>query len=506
MRIHVRTCQARYREQEHGQHEHREPDDRDHGPRANRDDANLRLRLRGHQRTCSWPSRRFLAQSDRRRLDSAHACGAARARDRARARRLLGRHPLALPRHPRPVRRRRHDGRLGPDVVQPRAGAPRHSGGVPRPPPAETGLRRRRRDLRGRLARAGSHPRSRCSWVRAASRLRVARSSSWLRSISSRRRPGATRAPRTCGSSPESSGRRSARRPAGSSRRRSAGSRSSSRRCRSRWRRSSRFAESRCAGSAPAGRPRWMPNAALLLLSGGLVAALFLIVLLLVDGWGMSPAAAGVVVTVMPLVAIAAARLARIRRPGSGCASRPASSSSRAGSRASRYPRAGWWWTLPPPLLVGTGLGTSLAALTERAVAGRASRWCTAAGRLPRHAGVVLGSSCSRRSSRGRSTEPGRGGARGRGGPRQPIPPLDKLRSRRTCSWRWTGEGDGEVPRIAAAFEDRPDGRGVPLTLPRSGSARPGGHGCVLGPVPPRGRSRARRARTARAQPREEPL
>ena len=55
---------------------------------------------------------------------------------------------------------------------------------------------------------------------------------------------------------------------------------------------------------APAGRPSFSANAALLLVAGGLVAALFLVVLLLVDGWGMSPAAAGLVVTVMPLTAI----------------------------------------------------------------------------------------------------------------------------------------------------------------------------------------------------------
>ena len=59
----------------------------------------------------------------------------------------------------------------------------------------------------------------------------------------------------------------------------------------------------------PAGRPSLAANAALLLVAGGLVAALFLVVLLLVDGWGMSPAAAGVVVTVMPLAAIAVGRL-----------------------------------------------------------------------------------------------------------------------------------------------------------------------------------------------------
>ncbi|MBA2424693.1 MAG: MFS transporter, partial [Actinobacteria bacterium] len=60
----------------------------------------------------------------------------------------------------------------------------------------------------------------------------------------------------------------------------------------------------------PAGRPQLTANAALLLLSGGLVAALFLLVLLLVEGWGMSPAAAGLVVTAVPLAAVAAGRMA----------------------------------------------------------------------------------------------------------------------------------------------------------------------------------------------------
>ena len=40
------------------------------------------------------------------------------------------------------------------------------------------------------------------------------------------------------------------------------------------------------------------------------MAALFLLVLLLVEGWGMEPAAAGIVVTAMPLAAIASARFA----------------------------------------------------------------------------------------------------------------------------------------------------------------------------------------------------
>ena len=83
---------------------------------------------------------------------------------------------------------------------------------------------------------------------------------------------------------------------------------------------------------APVGRPHLTANAALLLVSGGLVAALFLLVLLLVDGWGMSPAAAGLVVTVMPLAAIVTGRL---RPRALGCPYRDRQ------RRAARVRRAG---------------------------------------------------------------------------------------------------------------------------------------------------------------------
>jgi hypothetical protein len=55
-------------------------------------------------------------------------------------------------------------------------------------------------------------------------------------------------------------------------------------------------------------------------------------------------------------------------------------------------PAAGWPWTLPPQILIGVGLAVTLAALTARALAGRAPQavhggWTIAS----RHAGVVLG-------------------------------------------------------------------------------------------------------------------
>jgi MFS family permease len=142
----------------------------------------------------------------------------------------------------------------------------------------------------------------------------------------------------------------------------------------------------------PAGRPSLPANLALLLVAGGLVAALFLVVLLLVDGWGMSPAAAGLVVTVMPLTAIVVGRA----RPESlgvvqGVACGVILLSGGLAALA-LMPRAGWWWTIPPQVLVGAGLGLTIAGLTELALRGRPDQvvhggWTVAA----RHAGVVLG-------------------------------------------------------------------------------------------------------------------
>jgi MFS family permease len=209
----------------------------------------------------------------------------------------------------------------------------------------------------------------------------------------------------------------------------------------------------------PAGRPRVAPNVALMLLSGGLVAALFLVVLLLVDGWGMSPAEAGIVVTVMPLAAIATAWLAP-RTPA------------RAGVGAgivlvggglaglALLPRAGWAWTIAPQLLVGAGLGVALLGLTDRAVAGRADQvvhggWTLAA----RHAGVVLGLLLLApvlTSALDRNEDDAlRAGAASVLDSR--IPPLDKLGVAQDVLEQVEAAGANRRPDLDAAFEDRPD-------------------------------------------------
>lgn len=142
----------------------------------------------------------------------------------------------------------------------------------------------------------------------------------------------------------------------------------------------------------PLGRPHVGANAALMLVSGALVAALFLLVILLINGWRLEPLAAGLVVTVMPIAAVAAARYGRgITPPWARAASGVILI---AGGLAALgwLPETGAAWTVPPQLAVGAGLGLALSALTERALAGRSSQavhggWTIAA----RHAGVVLG-------------------------------------------------------------------------------------------------------------------
>jgi MFS family permease len=211
---------------------------------------------------------------------------------------------------------------------------------------------------------------------------------------------------------------------------------------------------------APAGRPHLTANAALLLLSGGLVAALFLLVLLLVEGWGMEPAAAGIVVTAMPLAAIASARLAP-RTVGLGMRTASGVVLVAGGLLAlALLPRAGWAWTIAPQLLVGVGLGLALAALTERAVAGRAEQvvhggWTLAA----RHAGVVLGllllAPVLTTALEENRDEAIRAGAAKVLDSR--IEPLDKLRlAQNVLDAVDEAEATGDLPDVASVFEGLP--------------------------------------------------
>ena len=142
----------------------------------------------------------------------------------------------------------------------------------------------------------------------------------------------------------------------------------------------------------PAGRPHLAANAALALVSAALAAALFLIVLLLIEGWRLSPIGAAAAVTVMPVCALAAAPLAGRVRSAAGRAAAGVILVAGGLAGLGLLPDASVLLTLPPQALVGAGLALTLSALTEAALAGRATQaihggWTIAA----RHSGVVVG-------------------------------------------------------------------------------------------------------------------
>jgi MFS family permease len=209
----------------------------------------------------------------------------------------------------------------------------------------------------------------------------------------------------------------------------------------------------------PAGRPNVPANLALLLVSGALTAALFLLVLLLVDGWRIAPAVAGVIVTVMPVAAITTAAFAQ--RIGNTATRAAAGVILITGGLAALgvLPGSAWWWTLMPQVLVGAGLGLALSALTERALHGRSPQavhggWTIAA----RHAGVVLGlllltpvftSALDRNEERAL-----RAGAAAVLD--SSIPSLEKLAVAQDVL-AIVRAADREVPDVRQAFADRPD-------------------------------------------------
>jgi MFS family permease len=211
----------------------------------------------------------------------------------------------------------------------------------------------------------------------------------------------------------------------------------------------------------PAGRPSLTANSALLLVAGGLVAALFLVVLLLVDGWGMSPAAAGVVVTAIPIVAIVVGRL----RPSSlgpvqGIACGVILLAGGLVALA-LMPRAGWGWTIPPQILVGAGLGLTVGGLTEHALRKRPDQvvhggWTIAA----RHAGVVVGLvllapvlTTALEENRDEAIRAGAAVVLD-----SEIPPLDKLGVAQDVLAEVDRANEvGELPDVQRAFEGRPD-------------------------------------------------
>ncbi len=126
--------------------------------------------------------------------------------------------------------------------------------------------------------------------------------------------------------------------------------------------------------------------AALALVSASLTAVLFGLVLLLIAGWAIAPLAAAATVTVLPLAALAGARI------GGPARTRAAGGALLIGGGVlalAWLPSASVAWTFAPQLLAGLGMGLALPAFAGELLPERDAR---EAARLltVRHAGIAL--------------------------------------------------------------------------------------------------------------------
>lgn len=145
-------------------------------------------------------------------------------------------------------------------------------------------------------------------------------------------------------------------------------------------------------GRDPGARPHLPANVALALVSAAIAAALFLIVLLLIEGWGLTPITAAVVVTVLPVAALGGARFGRRIESVRIRAAAGAVLLSGGLAALGLLPGAAVVWVILPQVLSGVGLALVLSSLTEAALHGRSAAavhggWTIAS----RHIGVVFG-------------------------------------------------------------------------------------------------------------------
>lgn len=146
----------------------------------------------------------------------------------------------------------------------------------------------------------------------------------------------------------------------------------------------------------PAIRPRAeiAALAALAFASAALAAALFLLVSMLIEGWRHSPAEAAAIVSVMPISALVAPRIATALGAVDAVPRAAAGAVLLAGGLAALglLPSASPGWTIAPQVLVGVGLGLLLTGLTRVAVPHGATAPRDASLTIAaRHAGVVAG-------------------------------------------------------------------------------------------------------------------
>ena len=151
-----------------------------------------------------------------------------------------------------------------------------------------------------------------------------------------------------------------------------------------------------CAASPAAARERGEarrsrvgpgPAVALALVSAALTGVLFLLILLLVAGWNVEPLAAAAAVTALPIGAVAGSRIT-----SGGATARSAAGCLLVGAGVlalAWLPGAETWWTLPPQLLAGVGMGMALPALGGELLPERTARDAAVLLTI-RHAGIAL--------------------------------------------------------------------------------------------------------------------
>ncbi|HEX6752959.1 MAG TPA: MFS transporter [Solirubrobacterales bacterium] len=210
---------------------------------------------------------------------------------------------------------------------------------------------------------------------------------------------------------------------------------------------------------SPTGRPHLLANLALAMVSAAIAAALFLLVLLLIEGWRLTPIGAAIVVSVMPVAAIAGSRLGRWAPSAKARAAAGAILVSGGLGALALLPKAEVALTVPPQIMVGVGLALVLSALTETALHGRAPQaihggWTISA----RHAGVVVGLlaltpvfTADIAEQRHDAIDAGTAVVLD-----SPAPPLLKLELAQRIESQLEGE-QGRVPTIGPAFDPLPE-------------------------------------------------
>lgn len=205
----------------------------------------------------------------------------------------------------------------------------------------------------------------------------------------------------------------------------------------------------------PDGPSDLRPEVGLALLSAGLTAALFLLVILLTEGWALSPLAAAMTVSAIPIAAFAARWLIEWAGPPSSAALAGGVAIAGGLGALAVLPGASLALTLQPQVLIGLGLALALPVLTLAAVGGRDPRGSRAAATIAaRHAGIVAGIlvlapvlSSQLDSQRDRAQDSSTSLLLD-----APLPPETKVALAQAISEQ-IDDADGRLPQVGPAFD-----------------------------------------------------